>query len=186
MLQASALAGATIDVIVHNAGSLNGTRDVPDDQLMDEQSFSNVSMARMRAAFEVNTLGPLRLQQALHAQMRSPGGKVAVVSTGLGSIGDNGSGGKYAYRTSKAAANMVVKSMSCDFKEAGIAVVAVAPGFVATEFGPGAEAMKKWGAKPVDQAGRGIIKVMDELTMDTTGAFMLVPSSGEAPKPMPW
>ncbi|KAJ1496023.1 hypothetical protein T484DRAFT_1761062 [Baffinella frigidus] len=102
-LAKSALAGVTIDVLVDNAGSLNGTRDVEGGALFEDQKFSNVSMDRMRAAFEVNTLGPLRVQQALDEQMRSPGGKVAIISTGLASIEENSSGGIHAYRTSKVA-----------------------------------------------------------------------------------
>merc|ERR550514_23916 len=99
-------------------------------------------MDRMRAAFEVNTLGPLRVQQALLPQMKE-GGKVAIISTGIGSIGDNDSGGRYAYRTSKAGANVVAKSIAMDLKGKGIAVAAIAPGFVATEFAAGKEMLEK-------------------------------------------
>lgn len=185
-LAASALAGVTIDVLIHNAGSVNATREVANETIFAEQKLDVVSMDRMRACFELNTLGPLRVQQALNAQMASPGGKVAIVSTGLGSIGDNGSGGIYAYRTSKAAVNMIGKSMSADLKDKGISVSMVAPGFVVTEFGPGQEALEKMGGKPVGQAGVGIIQVIDDLNMENTGTFMMVPSSGEAPKEMPW
>merc|ERR1712137_682580 len=105
------------------------------------------------------------------------GGKIAIISTGFASIGDNGSGGTYAYRASKAAVNMVGKSMACDFKkeasEKKIAVALIAPGFVATEFGPGKEMMSKWGGAPVDQAGTAIIKCLDELTMEKTGKFWM-------------
>eukprot|EP00756_Hemistasia_phaeocysticola_P007815 Hpha_TRINITY_DN1440_c0_g1::TRINITY_DN1440_c0_g1_i1::g.9664::m.9664 len=186
VLAASPLAGVQVDVLLHNAGSVNGTRDVAAGEVMSEQNLDVVSMDRMRAAFEVNTLGPLRVQQALTAQMTSPGGKVAVISTGLGSITDNSSGGKYAYRVSKAGVNMVAKSLSADLKDKGIAVTAIAPGFVVSEFGPGSELMAKWGAKPVDQAGRGILAVVDALNMESTGTFMVVPSSGEEPRSMPW
>jgi len=185
-LQASALAGVTIDVLIHNAGSINGTRDVQGMEIFSEQNLDSITMDRMRAAFEVNTLGPLRVQQALNAQMRSPGGKVGIISTGIGSIGDNSSGGKYAYRTSKAGANMVAKSMSCDLKAKEIWVAAIAPGFVVSDFAMGSEQMAKMGAKPVDQAGKGIIDVLDSLNLENTGSFMIVPSSGEAPKVMPW
>eukprot|EP00591_Stephanopyxis_turris_P004428 CAMPEP_0195522278 /NCGR_PEP_ID=MMETSP0794_2-20130614/20266_1 /TAXON_ID=515487 /ORGANISM="Stephanopyxis turris, Strain CCMP 815" /LENGTH=255 /DNA_ID=CAMNT_0040651997 /DNA_START=12 /DNA_END=776 /DNA_ORIENTATION=+ len=181
-----ALSGVIIDVIIHNAGSLSGTRDVPSGELMSEQKLEAVSMDRMRAAFEVNTLGPLRVQQALLPQMKTPGSKVAIISTGFASIGDNTSGGNYAYRTSKAGVNMIAKSLSCDLSKKEISVVAIAPGFVVTEFGPGADSMAKWGAKPVDQAGRGIIKVIDSLSMENTGRFFMVPSSGDEPKEMPW
>jgi len=180
-----ALDGVTLDVIIHNAGSLNGTRDLNSmGELFGDQSLANVSMERMKAAFEVNTLGPLRVQQALTPLMKSPGGKVAIVSTGFASISDNSSGGVYAYRASKAAVNMVGKSMACDYKkdDKGIAVVLIAPGMVATEFGPGKEAMAKMGASTVEQASSGIIKCIDDLTMETTGKFWGVETKGGALK----
>lgn len=175
-----------IDVLIHNAGSLNGTRDVSADNIMGEQKLDNISMDRMRAAFEVNCLGVLRLQKILQPQLKSPGGKVVVISTGLASIGDNGSGGNYAYRASKAAVNMVAKCLSCDLKEKGIAVSPVAPGFIQTEFGPGCETTTKWGAKPVEQATKGILQVVEGMTLENTGTFWMVPSDGGAPKEMPW
>jgi NAD(P)-dependent dehydrogenase (short-subunit alcohol dehydrogenase family) len=144
-------------------------------------------MDMMRSAFEVNTLGPLRVQQALLPQMRAPGGKVVVINTGMGSIGDNGSGGNYAYRTSKAAVNMVFKSMAANLKDKGITVASIAPGHVVSNFtGQGEEFMKKIGAKPVAQATKGILETIDGLTIESTGAFTMVPSSGEPPKPFPW
>lgn len=179
----AALEGVKLDVVIHNAGSLSGSRD---GSLFEEQKFDNVSMDCMRAAFEVNTLGPLRVQQAVTSLM-GPGGKVAVISTGLGSIGDNNdSGGIYAYRTSKAGVNMVTKNMSCEFKPKGIAVLAIAPGFVQTEFGGGLEMMGKMGGKPVGQAGAGILKALDELTMEGTGKFLVVDSETAKLKDMPW
>ena len=183
---ASPLAGVTIDAVIHNAGTMNASRSVAANKIMDEQSLENITMDRMRATFEVNTLGPLRVQKALQAQMKSPGGKVAVISTGLASIGDNTSGGKYAYRVSKAAVNMVTKCFACDMKKAGISVVAIAPGFVATEFGPGLEALKKWGGKPVSQAGEGIIATLDAMSLENTGEFRMVTSSTGEVKSFLW
>lgn len=178
-----ALEGVTIDVIVHNAGSYSGSGDFKG---MGSQNLEAISMDEMRSAFEVNTLGPLRVQQALSKQMRD-GGKVAIISTGLASIEDNTSGGKYAYRASKAAVNMVAKSMSCDLKGRKIAVAAIAPGFVATEFGPGKEMLTKWGAEPVDQSVRGVLQVIDALDMETTGSFTnAMPHKGGGPAPCPW
>lgn len=67
-----ALPGQTIDVVVHNAGSVNGTRDVDPKEIMSEQGLSSVSMDRMRAAFEVNTLGPLRVQNTVRIEHFGP------------------------------------------------------------------------------------------------------------------
>ena len=187
-LAKSVLAGVTIDVLMHNAGSLNGTRDVADGALFEEQKFNSISMDRMRAAFEVNTLGPLRVQQAFDKQMRSPGGKVAIISTGLASIEENGSGGMYAYRTSKAGVNMVAKNLSCDLKERGIAVQAIAPGFVVSEFAGGTEALTKMGGRPVDEACGSLIAIVDAMSMENSGAFMMVvgQQKGGVSKALPW
>merc|ERR1719223_222274 len=152
---------------------------------MAEQNLENVTMDRMRAVFEVNTLGPLRVQKSLKGRISSPGGKVAVISTGLASIGDNTSGGTYAYRTSKAGVNMITKCLSCDLKAQEISVVAIAPGFVATEFGPGKEQMTKWGAMPVEKSANGIIKILDSMmSMDHTGKFFAVQKDAD-PKEFP-
>ncbi|KAL7534874.1 hypothetical protein ACHAXR_006136 [Thalassiosira sp. AJA248-18] len=187
------LNGTTIDVVVHNAGSLSGTRDINAGDAFGDQKLGTVSMDRMRAAFEVNTMGPLRVQKALlDANLMKTtgsdgglGGKVAIISTGLGSIGDNTSGGNYAYRASKAAVNMIAKSMSCDLKEKGIAVRAIAPGFVATEFGPGKEKMSGWGAMPVEKSCAGIISLLGSMTMENTGEFHAVQRDCSA-KVLPW
>jgi len=181
-LAISALAGVTIDVLINNAG-------VPGcGANFGEQKLETITMDAMRECFEVNTLGPLRMTKALMGQLASPGGKVVVISTGIGSIGDNGSGGMYAYRTSKAGVNMVAKSLAADLKkdEKGISVAAVAPGFVATDFGGSVEKMAGWGAKPVGQATKGIIEVVDAMTVENTGRFMMIPTDGGAPKEFMW
>ena len=182
------LDGVTIDVVIHNAGSLNATRDFGSDvkAMFGEQQLAAINMDRMRAVFEVNALGPLRVMKAVLPNMKKPGGKVITISTGLGSIGDNGSGGNYAYRTSKAALNMITKNFACDLKDSGIAVAAVAPGTIVTNFGPGPEAMTKFGAKPAAQACTGIISTIDSLTVEKTGQFIMVPTSGDAPKEFPY
>lgn len=182
------LQGTVVDVVIHNAGSLSGTRSVESSNLMMEQSFDMVSMERMRKAFEVNTLGPLRVQKALMeaSLVNTEGsGKVAIISTGLSSIQDNTSGGNYAYRTSKAGVNMVAKCMSCDLKDKQISVRSIAPGFVATEFGPGKEKLEAWGAMDVSTSCKGIISLVDSMTMETTGMFFSVNKDGST-KEFPW
>merc|ERR1712224_263248 len=102
----------------------------------------------------------------------------------MGSIGDNGSGGLHAYRTSKAAVNMVFKGMSCDLKPKGIAVAIVNPNMVMTDFGPGREQMEKMGAITVELSVAGILQICDELSIDNTGGFMHVAKDGTV-KPFP-
>lgn len=181
------LNGTIIDTVIHNAGSYDGKRD---EQGMNEQKLEKITMDRMRLAYEVNALGPLRIQKALLDAnlMRVKDdstncevlGKVAIISTNLASIDDNTSGGSYAYRSAKAAVNMIGKSMSCDLKDKNISVSLIAPGFVATEFGPGKAKMEGYGAMAVDIAAKGIISIIDSMTMDNTGKFSLVQRDSSA------
>ena len=143
-------------------------------------NLKNVTTERMLAAFQVNTLGPLRVQQALTDQMAKPGGKVLIISTGMASITDNGSGGLYAYRSSKAAVNMLMKNMSLDLKALEISVIAINPGMCATDFGPGAEAMAAFGAMPVEDAVAQLLQIFDMCSMEHTGQFWTV-KKGAAP-----
>jgi len=134
----------------------------------------------MLASFQVNTLGPLRVQKALTEQMGA-GGKVLIISTGMGSIGDNNSGGLYAYRTAKAGVNMVMRNMALDLKTSEIAVMSVNPGMVLTDFGPGAEMMAKFGSMPVEESVAQLLAICDDVcTMENTGKFWTV-KRGAAP-----
>jgi tubulin alpha len=188
----SALAAVKIDVVVHNAGGI-ANRDGPGaptgmDAFADGgggptgakvDNLKNVTMERMLAAFQVNTLGPLRVQQAL-TDLMGEGGKVLIISSGMGSITDNGSGGLYAYRTAKAAVNMVMRNMSLDLKSSGIAVMSVNPGMVLTDFGPGAEMMGKFGSMPVEDSVAQLLTIFDSVcTMENTGKFWSVKKGAE-------
>ena len=177
---AAALAGVAVDVLVCNAGGINGTSALKGGDVFPDQGLDVCSGERMAAAFQLNAVGPLRSYQALAPNL-SAGSKVVVVSTGMGSIADNTSGGLYAYRSSKAAANMVAKGMSVDLKKKDIAVLAIAPGFVVTEFGPGMDMLKKMGGVPVELSCAGLVKAMDGLTLETTGRYMTVPKDGSDP-----
>ena len=181
-----ALANVTLDVVVHNAGGINGTRDIKGMAIMADQKLDVVTPARMMAAFDLNCVGVLRVHQAICDRIASPGGKIAVISTGMGSIGDNASGGTYAYRCSKAAVNMLAKGMSADLRQRGISVAAVNPNMVATNFGPGFEALKSFKALPVEQSCADLRRIFDDLiTMENSGSFFTVCKDGSAPKVFP-
>jgi len=174
----AALHDVQLDCIVHNAGGFVTPRD--------QQTLGTVSMTSMRLGFELNTLSVLRVAQALAPQLAAPGGKHVIISSMAGSIADNGSGGMYAYRTSKAAVNMVSKSMANDLKKDGVAVCAISPGFVATHFGKGSPEKKaKYGAKPVEPSVRGIVEAIDALTLENSGSFVHT-NYGNGLKPAPW
>ena len=123
--------------------------------------------------FRVNSLGPLRVTHALLGNLR-PGAKVAIITSRMGSIADNGSGRSYGYRMSKAAVNMAGMTLSRDLQDTGIAVVILHPGMVATQMTGGR------GIQPADSA-RGLLERIDELTMDATGTFWHAEGY-----PLPW
>ncbi len=153
---AQRLGDTRIDVLVCNAGILS--KESLGD--IDEDGF-----ARMRRQFEVNALGPLRTAQALSAQL-AEGAKVGIITSRMGSMADNGSGGYYGYRASKAAVNAIGKSLAQDLKDRGIAVVLLHPGYVATEMVGGN------GDISPDGAAAQLVKRLDALTLLQTGSFM--------------
>lgn len=128
--------------------------------------------------FDINALGPLRLVQALRDRL-STGSKVGIVTSRVGSLGDNGSGSMYAYRMSKAAANMAGLNLHHDLSRQGIAVLLLHPGMVDTELTR--DLPRTTAFITADQAASGLIRDMDELTLATAGRFRH--SNGEY---LPW
>ena len=122
---AGRLRGQTLDLLVNNAG------------LLAMDSLDQLDEDAIRRQFEVNALGPLRVTTAL-APLVGRGGKIAFVTSRMGSMGDNGSGGYYGYRMSKAALNAAGKSLAINLRERGIAVALLHPGFVRTPMTGGA------------------------------------------------
>jgi NAD(P)-dependent dehydrogenase (short-subunit alcohol dehydrogenase family) len=147
------LAHDDIDLLIQNAGVL----------LAD--SLEDVDPARVRAQFEVNAVAPLFLTRALARHLRA-GSKVALITSRMGSIGDNGSGGYYGYRMSKAALNAAGVSLAHDLKPRGIAVIILHPGSVRTEMTRGQ------GMIGVEESVRGLLQRIDELRIETTGRFL--------------
>ena len=125
------LADRPIDVLLSNAG-VYGPRG---------HGFGEVDAAEWRQVLEVNSIAPMMLVQAFVDQVAASRQKlVAVVSSKMGSIADNGSGGSYIYRSSKTTVNQVVKCLSIDLAPRGISVVTLHPGWVQTDMGgPNAE-----------------------------------------------
>ncbi len=158
---AQALGADRVDTLINNAG------------ILSRQSLDDLDTAAIRAQFEVNALAPLRVTRALLPNLGA-GSKVAIVTSRMGSIGDNTSGGHYGYRMSKAAANMAGMSLACDLRERGIAVMLLHPGMVATQMTGGR-------GIPAEEAARGLIARIDELSLENTGAFRH--ANGE---PLPW
>ena len=149
---ASQLEGVVLDEMICNAGILR------------EDDLDGVDLADVRAQIEVNALGPLRVVKALHRNIRR-GGKLALITSRMGSIGDNGSGGYYGYRMSKAALNAAGMSMARDLRGSGIAVAILHPGFVRTDMTDGS------GTVEPDQAAKQLVDRLDALSLETTGTF---------------
>ena len=149
---AASMAGKKIDTLINNAGIL--TRETIDDMDWD----------RIQRQFEVNTLGPLKVTTALLPNLKE-GSKVGIVSSRVGSLADNSSGGNYGYRISKTAVNMVGVNLAHDLKPKGIPVFLLHPGYVQTEMTGGG------GNIPAHKAAKGLIARMDELTLANAGSF---------------
>ena len=148
--------GGRIDCLIHVAGVLG----------LD--ALGSLDFDDVRRQIEINTIGPLRTVEAALPHL-VPGAKVGIVTSRVGSLADNGTGGMYAYRVSKAGANMVALNLHHDLSKRGIAVAALHPGMVATDLTkdiPG-----DFDYIGPDEAAAGLIRRMDELTLETSGRF---------------
>jgi NAD(P)-dependent dehydrogenase (short-subunit alcohol dehydrogenase family) len=126
-----------------------------------------LELADVGRAFDTNATGALRVSLALLPQLRRGTDKKLVhITSGMGSIGDNSSGGAYAYRMSKAALNMMSKSLSVDLRGEGILSIVINPGWVQTDMG-GASA-----PTPVADSARAILARIDEATLEQSGEFI--------------
>lgn len=151
-----------IDVLVNNAGVLTS------------ESLDDLDYRRIRRQFEINTLGPLRVTQALLEKLGN-GAKLVLMTSRMGSITDNTSGSRYGYRISKAALNMAGMSLTCDLATRGITVALLHPGFVKTDM----TGMN--GNIDTAESVSGLMQRIDQLTMENSGTFWH--SNGEV---LPW
>lgn len=143
--------------------------------------LDTVDFEEVTREFEINGVGPLRVAKTL-APLLVEGAKVGILTSRVGSLTDNTSGGMYAYRISKAAANMAGLNLSHDLGRRGVAVLMLHPGMVATDLTKdlgGGYATAQY-ITP-EEAARGLIKNMDDLSPDTAGRFQH--SNGEY---LPW
>ncbi|MFM8524158.1 MAG: SDR family oxidoreductase [Cyanobacteriota bacterium] len=157
------LEGQPIDALILNAG------------VLESNSLEDLDPGSIRHQFELNALAPLLLTRALLPQLL-PGSKLALMTSRMGSIDDNSSGGSYGYRMSKVALNMAGRSLAIDLKPRGIAVAILHPGLVSTRmigFNPR-------GISP-EEAVRGLLARIDALTLDNSGTFWH--ANGEV---LPW
>jgi NAD(P)-dependent dehydrogenase (short-subunit alcohol dehydrogenase family) len=116
-----ALEGRTVDLLINNAGVLLG-----------DNKFEKLDMGDVQQSFEINTILPMRVCQTLLPNF-GKGTKIAQITSLMGSIADNGSGGAYAYRMSKTALNMFNKSFAIERPD--LVSIVLHPGWVKTDMG---------------------------------------------------
>ena len=145
-----------IDILINNAG-VGSTN----------QHFEAVSPKPWLEVLKVNLIAPLIITQSIINNVKKGSDKkIYFLSSQLGSIGDNASGGMYIYRSSKTGLNQVVKSLSVDLKPQGITVVSLHPGWVKTDMGgPNAPVS-------IDESIEGMMQVIDATDIRDTGRFL--------------
>lgn len=151
-----------IDLLINNAGLLR-------DEILGEINESTILQQ-----FKTNALAPILVTEAVMASLVT-GGKVALITSRMGSVTDNTSGGRYGYRMSKAALNIAGVSLAHDMKPLGIAVAILHPGLVGTDMIGG-----KGDITP-DEAAQRLSQRIDELNLSNSGTFWH--SNGDV---LPW
>jgi NAD(P)-dependent dehydrogenase (short-subunit alcohol dehydrogenase family) len=145
------LQGITIDVLINNAG------------IMERNTLDRLNFDSIRHQFEVNALGALRVTAALLPNLQA-GSKIALITSRMGSIDDNTSGGSYGYRMSKVALSMAGKSLAIDLRSRQIPVAIIHPGLVST-------AMTGYHGIPAAESVRGILQRISDLNLANSGTF---------------
>lgn len=146
-----------LDLLINNAGYY-GPKGY---------GFGDTDLDEWRRVLEINTIAPLKLVEILYPLLKQGSLKrIACLSSKVGSMADNTSGGGYIYRSSKAAINSVVKSLSIDLAGEGFSVVALHPGWVQTDMG-GPNALIT-----ASESATGLAKVIEGLTLQDAGRFI--------------
>ena len=154
-----------IDLLINNAGIYP-----------ERGSFGQIDYGAWDMAFRINSMAPLKMTEAFVGHLeRGKGKTIVAISSKMGSIADNTSGGSYPYRTSKAAMDMGVKSLALDLAPRGIRAVVLHPGWVLTEMG-GPNALIT-----VEQSVTGMRKTLTQLTKTDSGRFLAYDG-----KEIPW
>ncbi len=145
-----------IDVLVNNAGAFHA------------DTFDDLDFTAMLRLYDINALGPLRVAYAL-APLMGTGSKIGIITSRVGSIADNASGGMYGYRMSKCAANQLGINLYHELKPRGIAVMLLHPGQVSTTMTKDLRAAGDF-ISPAESA-TGLIRQLDALTIATAPEF---------------
>lgn len=153
---ATDLRGQSIDILLNNAGIYG----------QDDAHFGNTDAQLWLDCLHINTIAPMKMMEAFVEHVAASQRKLmAAMSSKMGSIADNGSGGSYVYRSSKAALNAVLKSAAIDLRPKGIKVAILHPGWVLTDMG---------GTNAEITAQESVTRMrhtLDSVTLDNSGTF---------------
>ncbi|MHA7881270.1 MAG: SDR family oxidoreductase [Saccharospirillum sp.] len=156
------LQGTSVDLLINNAG------------FMQNEELGQLDFDSIRKQMEINAYAPLRVAEALLPNLAS-GSKIAFITSRMGSIADNDSGGRYGYRASKTAVNAFGKSLAMDLKPKGIAMALLHPGYVKTRM------VNFGGMITPEESAAGLAERIEGLSLENTGTFWH--SNGEV---LPW
>lgn len=154
-----------IDLLINNAGMMGDGVDTHTGRVF--QPFGHFNRDEWQQVFDINTFTPMALSELLVEKLRAAEKPViATISSQLGSIANDLSGGMYAYRASKAAVNAIMKALSINLKDDGIVCLSLHPGWVKTDMGgPNAEV-------PVRMSVSGMRNVIARATLARSGDFI--------------
>jgi NAD(P)-dependent dehydrogenase (short-subunit alcohol dehydrogenase family) len=159
------LADLTIDVLINNAGRMAKTEAVAGTDHV--QGFGHFNRALWQAVFDINLFTPMSLAELLVDQVaRAERGRIVTLSSALGSMAMNESGGLYAYRASKAGVNAITKSMAIDLANRGVISIAMHPGWVRTDMGGSSAPLE------IETSVRGMKGVIDGLRPEDSGKLL--------------
>lgn len=162
---ADTLKGRAFDVLLNNAGAYG-----------ERQAFGAIDPAEWERVLRINAIAPIKIAEAFLPHVLAGGKKVmAFLTSRMGSIADNSSGNSYIYRSSKAALNAAVKSLSVDLQPRGVTAVVLHPGWVKTDMGGQGAPLE-----PADSV-RGMRQVIDRLRPQESGSFIDYTGT-----PVPW
>ena len=155
-----------LDILINNAGTY-GSRD---------PNLLALDLAEVRRVFEVNCVGPLRVSRAfLPLLKKAPGAKLIHITSLMGSLADNSSGGAYAYRMSKAALNMASINLALELERDRMISVVLHPGWVKTDMGGAGAPLG------IEEAVRAMVQTIERLGPEQSGGFF-----DRQGKPQPW
>lgn len=141
-----------IDCFIHISG------------VLESESLDLMDFATIEKQWQVNTLGAIKSTLAFRPRFQK-GTKLAFITSRMGSIEDNTTGGMYGYRMSKAALNMYGKSLAEDLKEEGVTVLLLHPGYVRTDM------TAHNGEIDTQESVKGLLQIIDRATHADTGTF---------------